>query len=311
MHRGVQHPRVSVIIATWNAGAVLGACLDSLAAQEVRGGFETVVVDNASTDNTRAILSGQAGAIRVITNARNVGFPSANNQAAAVARGDVLFFLNPDTELLGPDVLEHLAAVLEDQSVGIAGPMLLNPDGTLQRSCAAHPGLGRTLLVSTGVHRLLPDSALARVAPDRWAHDRGMDTGWLMGAAVAVRSGVFRELGGFWPTMYGEDEDLAYRAQARGLRVRFEPAVKVMHVGNHSSAQRWSAPERAARVARAELAFLDAHYSPPRSAAIRTLAGFGYAGRAVANRLLGRREKSAVLAAMARVYASGQRALSR
>jgi GT2 family glycosyltransferase len=126
-----------------------------------------------------------------------------------------------------------------------------------------------------------------------------------MGAAIALRAGVFRELGGFWPTMYAEDQDLAYRAQARGLRVRFDPAVTVMHVGNHSLAQRWSAPERAARVAHAELAFLRTHYGRPRSAAIRAVAGLGYAGRAVAHRVLGRRERSAVYAAMAHEYASG------
>jgi GT2 family glycosyltransferase len=296
---------VSVIIATWNAGALLGACLASVAAQVVRGGVETIVVDNASTDDTAAVLERHAAAIRVIVNAGNAGFSAAANQGAQAAVGEVLVFLNPDTELLAPDVLERLAAVLDSPGVGIAGPMLVNPDGTLQPSCAAHPSVSRTLLLATGAHRLLPDRALARAVPHRWSHDRALDTGWLMGAVVALRSEVFRDLGGFAPTLYAQDQDLAYRVQARGLRVRFEPAVRVMHVGNHSAAQRWPATERAARVAAGELAFLRAHYSRPRAAAIRAIAGSGYAVRALAHRALGRREASAVFARMARVYASG------
>jgi N-acetylglucosaminyl-diphospho-decaprenol L-rhamnosyltransferase len=303
MHGAVERLRASVIIASWNAADVLEPCLASLARQEVRGGLETIVVDNASTDGTAAVLRRHAGHVRAIVNDTNAGFSAANNQAAREARGDVLFFLNSDTELLGDDVVEHLAAVAEAGDVGIAGPLLLNPDGTVQASCAAHPGVVRAVLVATGAHRLLPAALRARVAPEHWPHDRVLDTGWVMGAAMAVRASVFAELGGFWPTMYAEDQDLAYRAQQLGLRVRFDPAIRVVHVGNHSLAQRWSDAERHARVARAELAFLNTHYGPVRRTAIRAVVGAGYAARAVAHRLLGRRDRAAVYRAMARVYA--------
>jgi GT2 family glycosyltransferase len=126
-----------------------------------------------------------------------------------------------------------------------------------------------------------------------------------MGAAIAIRAELFRELGGFWETMYAEEQDLAYRVQERGLRVRFERSASVMHIGNHSLAQQWSGAERATRVARAELAFLDAHYGRPRAAAIRAITGTAYAGRAIVLRLLGRRGRARVYGAMARVYALG------
>ena len=300
----MERVRVSVIIASWNAAAVLGRCLDSVRSQRVAGGFETIVVDNASTDDTASLLARHRDHVRDITNDENAGFSAANNQAADVAGGDVLFFLNSDTELRSTDVLERLARVLDDRSVGVAGPMLVNPDGSLQPSCGAHPGVVRAFLVATGAQRLLPDRLRMRLAPDRWSHDRAADIGWLMGAAIAVRADLFRELGGFWPTMYAEDEDIAYRAQRRGLRVRFEPTAVVMHVGNHSLAQRWSDAERAARVADAELAFLWVHYGAPRRQAIRAITGAGYAARAAVHRALGRRDRAAVFAAMARRYAS-------
>lgn len=296
---------MSVIVTAWNAAAVLDACLESLCGQRIDGGFETIVVDDASTDGTRDVLRGHVDHVRVIANERNLGFSESNNRAAREARGHVLLFLNSDTELLAPDVLERLAGAAEQPDVAMAGPRLLNPDGTLQPSCAAHPGVGRALVVGAGLHRLLPDAALARVSPPHWSHDRSRDTGWVMGAALAIRADVFHELGGFWQTMYAEEEDLAYRAQQRGLRVRFESAACVMHVGNHSFAQRWSERERAARVAGAELQFLRAHYGRGRAAAIRALSGAAYAGRAVVLAALGRRGRAAIYRDMARMYRRG------
>jgi len=296
--------RVSVIIASWNAAGVLGRCLDSVERQQVEGGVETIVVDNASSDATQELLRGYGGRVRVIANDVNARYAGANNQAAEVAEGDVLFFLNSDAELRGTDALERLVASAEDPAVGIVGPLLVNPDGTLQPSCGAHPSVLRSAAVSVGAHRLLPDSVRARIAPDHWSHDRSAETDWVMGAAIAIRADLFRELGGFWETTYAEEQDLAYRARERGLQVRFERSATVMHIGNHSLAQQWSDLERAEHVARAELAFLDAHYGRGRAGAIRFLTGLGYAGRALVLGLLGRRRAS-VYAAMARVYARG------
>jgi GT2 family glycosyltransferase len=298
-------PRVSVIVATWNAADVLGACLDSVQRQVVAGGLETIVVDNASTDATEDLLRSYEGRVSVIENERNERYGGANNRAAQVARGRILLFLNSDTELRGDDVVERLAAAAEGPGVGIAGPRLVNPDGSLQPSCGAHPSVTRALLVGLGVHRLLPDPVRAREAPEHWSHDHARDTDWVMGAALAVRADVFRELGGFWATMYAEEQDLAYRARELGTRVRFEPSATVMHIGNHSLGKQWSDPERAARVATAELAFLRSHYGRPRAAAIRAITGTAYASRAVILRLAGRQARAAVYAAMARVYAGG------
>jgi GT2 family glycosyltransferase len=299
----VEELRASVIVPAWNAGAVLGECLDSLERQRLAGGFETIVVDDASTDETPELLRRYAGRIRVITKTENTGFSAINNEAAAQARGRVLLFLNSDTELLSPDVLERLVAAAEEPGVGLAGPLLVNPDGSLQPSCTGHPSVTRALLLATGLWRLVPNGVRARVAPEYWSHDRRLDTDWVTGAAVAVPTELFREVGGFWPAMYAEEEDLAFRLKEHGYRVRFDPSARVMHVGNHSLAKRWSEPERAERVAAANLAFLAAHVSGPRRIAIRAITWAGYAARAISLRLAGRRERADVFRRMARLYA--------
>jgi GT2 family glycosyltransferase len=296
--------RGSVIIPSWNAADVLGRCLDSLDRQELDGGFETIVVDNGSTDDTAELLRERGDRVRTIRNDRNTGYANANNQAAAVARGRTLFLFNSDIELLSNDVLERLCRTAEEPGVGLAGPMLVNPDGTLQASCAAHPSLLRALAVGLGLQRVLPQRALLRIAPEFWAHDRPVDTGWLYGAALAVPADVYRELGGLWSTEYAEDEDLAYRLQWRGLRVRFDNSARIMHVGNHTLGKARTDAQRAGRVAEAELTFLRTHYSRPRAAAIRAVTGAAYAVRALVHRLLRHHGRADVFVAMTRVYAT-------
>jgi GT2 family glycosyltransferase len=292
--------RHSVIVVTWNAAEVLDRCLATVARQEVDGGLETIVVDNASTDATAQVLARHSGRIRVIRNERNLGFSLGNNLGAEAARGEVLHFLNSDTELLAPDVLERLARGLEEPGVGLAGPRLENPDGTLQPSCTAQPTVANALVVESGLHRVLPNGILARVYPRLWAHDETRDVGWLVGAALSIRADLFREVGGFWPIQYAEEQDLARKVAERGMSVRFVHDARVMHVENFSNRQQWSSPERAARTAEAERAFLAEHYPPARALAIRSINATGHAGRALVLRLLGERERAAVYAAMAR-----------
>lgn len=294
--------RHSVIVVSWNAGPVLDRCLRSIEQQEVDGGLETIVVDNASTDETPAVLARHGDRIRVIRNEENLGFSGGNNQGAAAASGEVLHFLNSDTELLQRDALQRLADALEESGAGLVGPHLVNPDGTLQPSCAGHPTVTRALVVNSGLHRLLPNRALARIFPPHWSHDESREVDWVVGAALTVRAELFRAVGGFWPLQYTEEQDLAWKLAERGSTVRYVHDVRVLHIRNFSNRQRWSEPERAARMAQAELAFLAKHYSRPRRAAIRLLTLLGHAARSPILRVLGRTERADVYRAMARVY---------
>jgi GT2 family glycosyltransferase len=294
--------RHSAIVVTWNAAEVLAPCLAGLRRQVVDGELETIVVDNASTDGTDAVLAEHAGAVRVIRNAENLGFSGGNNQGAEAATGDVLHFLNSDTELLQPDALQRLGAALTQDGVGLVGPRLVQPDGRLDPSCTAHPTISSSLAVALGVHRVLPDRALARVYPRAWSHDETRDMGWLHGAALSVRAGLFREVGGFWPVQYGEEEDLAKKVQDRGYAVRFVHDVRVLHVGNVSNQQRFSSPQRWRLSARAEVEYLRRHVGGPRATAIRAITGAGHAGRAAVLAALGQREHAAVYRAMAGAY---------
>jgi len=86
---------ITVVIVNWNRSKLLRSCLNSLRAQaHVR--FETVVVDNGSTDDSRAVAS-EFG-VRLICNETNRGFCEANNQGIAAAKGEYVALLNNDAE---------------------------------------------------------------------------------------------------------------------------------------------------------------------------------------------------------------------
>ena len=293
--------KASVVIVTWNSSEVLQSCLESIATQDYEPKPDVIVADNASLDDTASIAKTFGGRVQLIELDRNLGFAAANNLAAKEATGDRLLFLNPDTRLVRGDTLRALLSVLDDPSIGLAGPGLLNLDGTRQLSAASFPTATRALVVGAGLHRVLPDSLRARFSPVTWSQAWPEDTDWLRGAALAIPAVLFHRLGGFSERtfMYGEDLDLAYRVRLAGYRVRYDPRAEILHYDDHSSSQRWSPAERARRVAAGDVAFLTAHFALPRRVAARFLWGLAWAGRAVVLGALGRRGRAGVYRAMA------------
>lgn len=276
---------ISIVIVNWNAADVLPACLRSIEAQSGIEIAEVIVVDNASSDASLDVVRKLADLVGyhldVIANADNRGFGAANNQGAKEATGDVLVLLNPDTELLGDDALATLARELDSPGVGLAGPHLLNTDGTTQGSCAAFPSIHHSVVMATGLHRLLPVAMLRRVAPEEWSQDASTDTDWLRGACLAFRRSEYISRGGFSEAtfMYGEDLEIAFETRAAGLVVRYCHESSVIHHDDHSANKRWNTPERMTKVGRGALKFLERHYSWPRRTTIRLIDLTGYAAR--------------------------------
>ena len=114
-------------------------------------------------------------------------------------------------------------------------PRLLNPDGSLQRSAYPLPGTVGALLPALVHPPILPLPLLERVEPFR--SERARSVGWAIAACVAASTETLRRLGPFDPGqfMFYEDMDLCLRARAAGIPTVFEPAVRVRHVGGHST----------------------------------------------------------------------------
>ncbi len=128
-----ESPVVSVLLPVFNRADLTLRCLRSLAAIQLP--MEIIVIDNASTDLTAALLGRTTGAM-VVRNTQNVGFLAAINQAADLARGETLLLLNSDTEVLPGSLEAALETLSASTSIGAVVGRLVHPDGKLQEAGA-------------------------------------------------------------------------------------------------------------------------------------------------------------------------------
>jgi GT2 family glycosyltransferase len=234
-------PEVTAIIVNFNAGDELRAALASVASELAGRAWEGIVVDNASQDGSAAIAHEFAPSVTLLANAANVGFGRAVNQALARARAPFVLIMNPDCRL-EPGAIAALEAELRRYPrCAIAGPRILDPDGSVQGSARGDPDMltgffGR----STALRRLMPGLGVSR----RNVVDATMDAGsasvgvdWLSGACVLARRDALAAVGGFDERyfLYWEDADLCRRLRAAGHEVRYVPAASAVHRVGHSS----------------------------------------------------------------------------
>ncbi len=227
-------------IVNWNCRDLLHDCLTSLLHHEQGATLEVIVVDNGSGDGAADMVSEEFPEVVLIRNSDNVGFSRANNQAARLARGRYLFFLNNDTVVPPRTLGRLLDATRGRPEVGILAPRLRDGRGRVQGSCRTFPTvaalLHRTWLLRwTGLFRRAYRRYRCRVA---WG-DRPQTVDVVMGAAMLIARQRFREAGG-WDESYifgGEDVDLCARV-GRSHPVVYHPEVEVIHLGRASSRRR-------------------------------------------------------------------------
>ncbi len=211
--------QVSIIVPVYNKVELTAACLNSLVAHHGELGWEVIVVDDCSADETPDYLAECQG-IRVLRNAENAGFIDACNRGAAAAGGEFLVFLNNDTTVTAGWLESLIAPFRRDPQTGIVGARLVYPDGRLQEAGG--------IIFSDG---------------SGWNYGRGDDPGlpqyrfvseadYVSGACLAIRREDFNELGGFdqrYRPAYYEDTDLCFQMRAAGKKVIYQPACTIIH----------------------------------------------------------------------------------
>jgi GT2 family glycosyltransferase len=194
------------------------------------------VVDNASADGSAQIVRERFPRVRLIENVENAGFARANNQAIEVSRGEQILLLNSDTMVL-PGALETLTQfMMTHPKAGAAGARLLNPDGSLQASCAPFPTLSREAWRLFYGDRLKPRAGYPM---EEWnmASPRPVDV--LLGACLLVRRTALDQVGLLDANyfMYSEEVDLCLRIKEAGWSIYWVPEARVVHYGGQSSNQ--------------------------------------------------------------------------
>jgi GT2 family glycosyltransferase len=209
--------RASVIVVAYNSRAYLEPCIQSILA-DIEPDDELIVVDNGSSDGGATFVREHFPAVRLVEG-ENVGYAGGNNNGAAIARGEFLVFLNPDT-VVEPGALDALIAPLERAS-----------DIGLTTACVVHmdrPGIINTCGNTMHYTGLTYCRGAGRPRTD-FAISAEIDA--ISGAAFAMRRSLFERLGGFDARffMYCEDTDLSWRAQLAGYRCIYAAGAVVRH----------------------------------------------------------------------------------
>jgi N-acetylglucosaminyl-diphospho-decaprenol L-rhamnosyltransferase len=217
-------PLVSVVVLNFNGRDWLPGCLDALTAQHGAPAFETILVDNGSSDGSAELVRASWPGVRVAPNATNAGFAAGNNAGARLALGAWIAFLNNDT-IAEPDWLARLqaeaaahpeCALVTSRLVFLHDPSIVDSagDGYLRAGGAFKHGHG---------------------APaDAFASSR--EVFGACGGAFMIRRDAFDALGGFDPRFFMnyEDVDLSYRARLAGWRTWYAASAVVRHAGSGS-----------------------------------------------------------------------------
>ncbi len=232
-------PVLSVLIVNWNVRDLLRRCLQSVIAHSSTVPLEIIVVDNGSTDGSGEMVRTEFPQVYLIANPDNRGFPAANNQGLAVARGRYVLLLNPDTEVMGAALETMVAFADAHPDVGVVGPQLLNPDGTVQSSRRRFPTLATALFESTWLQPCAPRRLLARYYVLDRPDNEIQDVDWVTGAALMARREAIEQVGpldeGFF--MYSEELDWCRRFRRAGWRVVYLPTARIVHYVGKSSEQ--------------------------------------------------------------------------
>jgi GT2 family glycosyltransferase len=238
--------RIAIVIVNYNTRDLLRACLASIPAGFGAGQCDIWVVDNGSHDDSLPMVQAEFPHVHCIQSDHNGGFAYANNLALrcildASDAPEYVMILNPDT-VVTPGAFDVLVDYLRtNPAVGVVGPRLLLPDGSLDLACRrSFPTPEVSLWRMTGLSRLFPHSPrFGRYNMTFVDPDQTIAVDALVGACMVMPTAVVREVGLLDETyfMYGEDLDWCYRFKQYGWQIVYVADAIVHHVKRASSRQ--------------------------------------------------------------------------
>jgi GT2 family glycosyltransferase len=216
--------------------AFLENCLRSIQGSISENQYELIIVDNKSTDDSVSWIFGNAPEAKLIIEEKNIGFGPANNKGIAEASGKYLLLLNPDTVVTAGSIQLMIDFLDKHADAGCVGPMLLNPDGTLQISSYPFPTVAREFWRLFHLDRIIPFS---QYPIQKWESGFEQQVDVLQGAAILMPLSVVYEAGLFDEQffMYTEEVDLCYRVKKLGYTNYWLPDAKIVHYGGQSTRQ--------------------------------------------------------------------------
>ena len=258
-------PACAIVLVCWNNKAYLEPCLRSLFGAGMRNTFETVVVDNGSTDGSQEMLRTGFPGVRIVQNDRNVGLARACNQGIECTTAPFVLLLNNDTIVNGRSLDRLIDFMRGTPDAGAVGVTLLNEDGSFQGAWSRFSSLGQELLIATRLgERLWPG-----YPSHRQEAREGACVGWLSSACLLLNRAALGEVGLLDEEyfIYGDEADLQYRLIRAGWKVYHLPDATIVHFGGRSM-DRW---RRRRMVYRGKMLFYRKNYGTLKALGLRGL----------------------------------------
>ncbi len=232
--------KLSVIITNYNVKYFLEVCLHSVL-RAIQGlDAEVIVVDNNSEDNSCQMVTEKFPSVLLIENKDNKGFSKANNQGVAIARGEYILFLNPDTVMPEDFFRKTIPYMDSHPDVGAIGPRLLDGKGQFAPdSKKSFPSLSVAIFKTTGINKIFSRSAyFNKYYSVHIGEHETAAVDVLSGCCMMVRRTAMDVAGGAFDEdyfMYCEDVDLSYRLQKSGFKNIYFPEAELIHYKGEST----------------------------------------------------------------------------
>lgn len=234
---------LSIIIVNYKSKEKLRTCLQSILDNNLIDiNYEIILVENNSGDDLSDIIP-LAKDLKLILSKKNLGMGKGNNLGIKAAGGEYVLVLNPDTILKPSAIKTLLDYIKKNNDVGLVGPKLLYPDGSLQLSCSRFPTFFVPILRRTFLGEYFKKTR-DRFTMSDFDHSYIKEADWLMGSCLMFKKQIklandqeFRPLFDERYFMYFEDTDLGREFKQRGLKVVYNPEAIVIHDHARESAR--------------------------------------------------------------------------
>ncbi len=214
-----ERPTVSIVIPVYNQFHYTYACLKSILENTTDVGYEVIIADDVSTDQTVEIQSIVKNIV-VVRNEKNLRFLLNCNNAAKYAKGKYIHFLNNDTQVQSNWLSSLVNLIESDETIGMVGSKLVYPDGRLQEAGGILWNDGSAWNYGNGSDPNAPEFNYVKEAD------------YISGASIMIRKTLWEKLGGFdeyFAPAYCEDSDLAFSVRKVGYKVLYQPQSVVVH----------------------------------------------------------------------------------
>lgn len=234
---------LSILIVNWNTRDLLSACLASIDKFPPLNAYETIVVDNASRDESAAMVRQKFPQVQLVESKVNTGYARGNNLAFGVAKGDLILTLNPDTEFRDDSLERAIQALSRHPECGCLGIKQVGVDGNIQQSVRGFPSARGILGDLTKLAARFPNGTLGAYRLPAFDYLQEQPAPQPMGTFLMFRRQALEAVGDprapfdeSFPIFFNE-VDLLYRLHKAGWPCLYTPTAEVLHYGGESTKQ--------------------------------------------------------------------------